>query len=373
MLEFLYLLSFCLIVSLSYFYGFFLNGFEIKPLFFALRLILMCFSSYVLSIIFFEKFKTNFLKLFKYFSYSFLISSVLGCIIFFIFPEINVFWSFLNNFGIEYRGDPHIKRFVSMYFDPNYFSAIAGFYFLISTFRSKFLNDKLSFLLCIFYSVLIFLSFSRSGIFSFFLIFLTLLIYELFSKKIYKFSISKILIVLMSFSIFISITMLYLDPLMHFISRFIHFYNDSSSDARFDSFQVGFDFIFKKPFFGLGYDYLSTKISNIRDVSSLDSSLINTFVNFGLVFTILIILLVFLWFYNFFIKVSLSKNSQFRESCLKIALYLFIQIFFTSQFNNLLYYQFFVIPMLSVMFYLFKCSSYFLYKMDFIFDHKRCR
>src|SRR5579872_1196726 len=135
-------LFFFLFVFSSMMFGSFYNGVHLPSLMYGIRLIGMVFSGIVIGNLLFRKYGFSIRDFLKYFESVYLKNLFLGMVIFIFFPSSRSFWLFLSNFGIQFNGDPHIGRFVSTYFDPNYFGAICCIPFLISLHLCKNFSEK---------------------------------------------------------------------------------------------------------------------------------------------------------------------------------------------------------------------------------------
>jgi len=108
---------------------------------------------------------------------------------------------------------------------------------------------------------------------------------------------------------------------------------------------------------GVGYDYLSAYFQKQGINDYLDSSLQITLVNFGVIFTVAFMIIVISWFWKIFKAFIYSHTTNTLLSVyVQYSLYILISIFITSQFNNLLYYQFWLFPVVMLGTYFSKLS-----------------
>ena len=135
---------------------------------------------------------------------------------------------------------------------------------------------------------------------------------------------------------------------------------DASAQARFNSFDLGFSLFAEQPTFGVGYNYLLIYAQRARGLTSLDSSLQVILVNFGAVGTLFIAVLILWWGVTLWRCLSASPNADdgFAFRCFRyFLLYLLVIVIFTSQFNNVLFYQYWLFPILALATYLLRYAS----------------
>lgn len=101
------------------------------------------------------------------------------------------------------------------------------------------------------------------------------------------------------------------------------------------------------PLFGVGYNYLALYMEEYNSLSSVDSSPLATLINFGTIPCLGITLVFFIWALK-----GLRRFAQKEELLSKFfrwfLCYTIIVLFFSSQFNNILYYQFWLLPVISI-------------------------
>lgn len=346
------------LIFCSHLYGVILHGFYWESFLYALRLYSMIFTGYVTGKIFFLVYLTDILIFLHHIRRAYVISVIIGCIIFILFPFSNELWILLASYGISFHGDPHELRFVSCYFDPNYFAAIACIPFLFSYFIAKQTLKIKDIILSVFFLIFIVLSWSRSGIMTLgFLLFF--LIIEGIRRKGF---IVKNLIINSSLLLVFSSVILYffLDELFYFLNRFFYFIEDKSALSRFNGFKLGWEWFIQRPFFGMGYYFISLHARKEVQLAALDSSLLNTIINFGFIGSCFLFSKVIKIFYNQWKQFNNIKNRHFLlfKVFKWLYIYVLIMIFFTSQFNNCLYYPFWLIPVVSFWVYLNECMEY---------------
>jgi hypothetical protein len=304
----------------------------------------MVLSGLIVGELIFLKVRSNIREFCSYWLRSYSLCCLLGFLIFLAFPSSAKLWLFLKSIGIPFRGDPHEMRFISPYFDPNFFGAIAVIPFLLSWHIKK--TDSLlwyrwSYL---FFAVTIILTWSRSGIATF-LFTLSFLILQKLSNKAF-FQRKGVLILIGIGVLFFLVLGISAEQAQYFSRRIFGITHDWSALSRLFSFQWGAQLFLKYPF-GVGYNYLAIFL---EELSSVGSSLLATLICFGApIFLIICILYVFFCVRECFRFQKIKKVSPILYRWyLSFFVYLQIVVFFTSWFNNILYFQFWLIPMIAI-------------------------
>lgn len=349
------IIIFVMIVILSMLIGVFYNGVDIKSMIYNIRLLLIFFSAYFAGYICYSIYKSDYKKVLNFILIIYLLCVSIGIIIYIVFPESEFLWIILKRYGIIFNGDPHIHRFVSSYFDPNYYSAISCLPIIISLHLYNVTKKKRYVVFLILLVVTIILSGSRSGIATLFLLILGIYekpIIKSFTKLSVKKEIFKNICVLLIF--FILTSPLYINNLLTTIKRIIKIQTDNSALHRLISFEYGLDIFLKHPFTGVGYNFLSLYMTDLKGLSSVDSSTLATLINFGLILSFMLLLLYVYTTITTYKKINDNKLKlkYIKDIYKKITLYVVICIVFTSQFNNLLYYQFWLFPIILIYSYI---------------------
>ncbi len=355
------LLPFVLFLAVSSVYGAMLNGFSVSALFYSVRLVLLFVSGLTAGYYLFSIFRRDLLNVLNYFLVTYLFVLLLGLVIYVLFPDSRELWAFLRTFGIEFFGDPHQRRFVSPYFDPNYYGAIAVLPFMLSVLAYQRVWKTRYLILAGLFAVSVVLTGSRSGVATLAAvvgIFALSATLHLFTKRRVKRAL--LVVVPAALFLFTLASPVYLDALTRTWSRIAAVSTDASAQARFNSFDLGFSLFAEQPIFGVGYNYLLIYAQESRGLTSLDSSLQVILVNFGAVGTLFIASLVLWWGVTLWRRLSASNaaNDRFTFRCVRyFLLYLTVIIIFTSQFNNVLFYQYWLFPVLALATYLMQYSS----------------
>lgn len=292
-------------------YGTILHGFEAKSVLYSLKLIGMIASGVVLGEILQRRDATRF------WIRHFLILLILSTLLLFLFPEAPKLFQLLEGVGVRYFGDPHSRRFISLFFDPNYYAAIACIPLLLS------LQQKRHGLALLFF-LSILATWSRSGVAT------ALFLLFLFALKESKRT-SLLLLATLPLCLILP------SESGVFFHRLLHLFDDPSALGRVTNLEGGLLLFLKRPLFGCGYNYLIATLDDHLFLYAMDSSLLITLINFGLLPTLAAITALLLH-----TKKSDSRTSRW------LYIYLWICILFTSQFNNLLYYPYWLIPMIAM-------------------------
>lgn len=338
-------------IGISTLYGTLLHGVDWTALLYSFKLMGMIAAGVGvgegLYFIFADRFDSGIGFLIKIYS----IMLVFGWIIFFLFPSAEVFFQFLLQYGIQFGGDPHQRRFISTLFDPNFYSAIACLPFLFTWI----LKDKYPYYypLSLLFLASILLSWSRSGIGTCLILIGAMTLYRLFHLKGILLRPKRLLGALFLISVFTLSFSFFQREFFYFSRRTIDLGNDPSAYARLESFIESFHYFWKYPLFGTGFNYLTPFLKDNVGISTPDSSLLHTVGNFGIIPTFLFALLGIVWSIRRFqsLRVLKEKNIFIGKIFSWLYIYLLICIMFSGQFNNLLYYQFWLIPIIAIFTY----------------------
>lgn len=330
-------------VFCSFFWGYYSQGWDTAAALYALRFSATIVSIYSLFRVFYELFLGRVERFFAYLSIAYTTALVLGFCLYIFFPDSDNLWMFLEQNHVGFYGDPHIGRFVSVYFDPNYYATIGGFIFLISCYLYAVLHKKRYLLLACATSLSVLLSWSRSGI----ALFLGICLFQgsYFVKGAFL-SRKRIYIGTILFLLSFCYVGLYVEEARLFLDRVIHFLEDDSALYRWETFQFGLDMLQEHPYLGVGINFLQPHTVESIGLNSLDSSLLSLIVQIGI---IPFIALVFYGIYKSFFFFSYKKMWEEEETKAPHFFSLFWiyglgVILFASQFNNLLFYPFWLFP-----------------------------
>lgn len=128
--------------------------------------------------------------------------------------------------------------------------------------------------------------------------------------------------------------------------------NDSSTSHRFNDMKIGIQFFSNSSIlvmlFGIGYSFIKNDL-NIVVLNSLDSSLLNTIICFGIVGTIFLSIFIIKFLYKI-------RTEKFNALFNYVIIYI-ISSLILCNFNNLLYYQFYVMMILPFLVYMYYCKG----------------
>ncbi len=345
------------LILISFLWGMINFGFQIVPFMYACRLIMMIFCSVAVGYALFKELSLK--KIMDFFSLAFFLGFIIGIIFFITFPDSRDLWDWIANLGVTFVGDPHQSRFVSVFLDPNFYSVIIFMPILASAFllTKRFNVKHLIFILCFLISVILTISRSGIGILFFMLIFLVLQnLKQIFGFiKNHKSSLwviagGVLVIVLLSVLLFP-----YVERIFHRVVTTS--FADGSTRYRLFRFDISLSYIFDRPILGLGYNYYSTLYP--MQLSSVDSSLLSMMLNFGIPITGGFIFSFVYWQ----LKVSDLLKRYCRDTAVlkffgQFVFYIWVVFLFASQFNDVLFYQFWLIPalILGSYFYFYSVS-----------------
>lgn len=340
------LIIYCIV--LSFCFGVLKNGFSFIPFLYSFRLILEFVVAYSFSNILYFNYKGDTNKVFSYFLQLYLFVSILSYLILVLFPSSVKLWAFFSRFGITFNGDPHVNRLVSVYLDPNFYSAIACIPIILcyALYRN---TDKMRYLLFMaIISLSILLSFSRSGLVTLLFVYSISYLKELI-KLFVKMNTRTVAIIIMIIAMISVTTPLLLGSVQRLLERFQGISSDQSALARLGSFDFGYQIFKDNPLFGVGSGYIFSYMKSYTILTSVDSSLLQTLINFGVIPSI-ILMIFFIWrAVKVWNKLKITNNNKLILPFYRVfSLYIFFCVVFTSQFNNLLYYQFWLIPVLII-------------------------
>ena len=345
-LEFYKIGLILLLVLFSFFIGVLQFGFDDVAFIYFLRLNMYFLSAIIIADIAFNIYKNDYKKFLHIILLHYFFGLCIGFLIFIYFKESNDLWIFLRNFNIEFNGDPHVNRFVSIFFDPNFYAIIAVIPLIISLHLYSVSSKSIYLYAAIAFFVSIILSGSRSGI-------ATCIILLSIKAVGFGFTIKKRFLYATSIVFLVVVLCLsfYIDNIETMIYRFYTIKDDDSALARYISMLFALDTIDNFLFLGMGYGYLASYMLHKGMLSSVDASLLNILANFGLFLSVVIIYIVLYFLFNL---LKLAKRRGNRNACnfiYSFVQYIFIVIVFASNFNNILFYFFWFLPTTIILFY----------------------
>jgi O-antigen ligase len=336
-----------LLILASFLYGCLVHGFEVKPMLYAARLILLVFSATVAGFFLAERHGADADGAYAYLVRIYVLAAALGFAIYVAFPDSTVLWALLAGFNIEFHGDPHQHRLVSTYFDPNYYAAIACLPLLLCAFLYAARRETRWAAAALVLALSIVLTGSRSGIATM----IATVGIVVFTQTLRVLRTTTVrwstLALLPATAIALVVASpVYADALATTWDRLAGMANDASALTRIASVQFGMEVLAERPLLGLGYNYLAGLTQESRGLSSVDSSVQATLIHFGVIPTALLVLLLTGWAVGVGTRlgarpgIGARLGAEYRQW---IA-YVVLIVAFTSHFNNVLYYQFWLFP-----------------------------
>ncbi|MNK71876.1 O-Antigen ligase [compost metagenome] len=354
-----FILPLLLVIGFSFAWGTFLNGFDPKSAMYAARLGLQLLVGSIVGDILYRRYQADTRRGLQYFLGIYLVLLFLGAGIFVLFPESARLWAFLSSFGVTFLGDPHVYRFYSTYFDPNFYAAIALIPVLISTALHGITRQSRYHAITALFVVSILLSGSRSGIATAIAMVVLLNLGKLRAFVRLKVSRRAMTSLLLGAFAFIALSPIYLNSVLRVLGRMVGMQEDGSALQRLKSFMYGLEVFSEHPLLGVGYNYLDYRAAIDVGSQKLDSSLLYLCTNFGLILTWILLVLALLWIVN--VARLLPKQAEQDPHTVQLfwslLVYLVVCLLFTSQFNNLIVYQFWLIPMVVIFVYLTKWAK----------------
>lgn len=266
--------------------------------------------------------------------WTFMACALAGAVLYFVFPKASLLYPFLEQFGIVFEGDPHVHRFLSPLLDPNFYGAIACIP-LILLFAMR--KEGISFYLLLGSLIL---TWSRSGIATCILTLGVAGLHRLFQVKSAPLrSIGFPAALIGGAALILGFAG---NRVAQFGSRLLAVFEDPSSLERLVNTEVALPFFWEFPLFGMGYNFLSPVYSAESTLSTPDSSLFFSTLTFGLIPTLVLLGLFTFW------VLQLGKKCRGNPTFSLLVTYASICLLFTSQFNNLIFYQYWLIPMIAL-------------------------
>lgn len=344
----------------SFLWGYYLQGWDTAAALYAVRLAATIVAIYVLFRVFCVIFAKSISAFFAYLCIGYTVSLLLGFVLYIFFPDSEKLWMFLEQNHVGFYGDPHIGRFVSVYFDPNYYATIGGFIFLLCGYLYATLCKKRYAILGSITALSIFLTWSRSGI----ALFVGLCLCQLWYHFKGTFLSRKRIYIAAFFCLSTALYLwCYLEEGKLFLERVLYFLEDESALYRWETFQFGLDVLEQQPFFGVGINFLQRLSIEAIGLNSLDSSLLSLLVQIGIIPFIALIFYVGYKAVSFFSYQKIWQEEEVKAPYFFSLFWIYGLgvALFASQFNNLLFYPFWLLPFgVTALFLKERCNEYWL-------------
>lgn len=326
------------LIGLSACYGIILNGWDPLCILYPCRLAMMLLTGWAIGQCLAVRFGPDLQQLCNWVVTWYGLHLLLGFAIFFLFPRTDDLFLLLQGWGIRMRGDPHYLRFISPYLDPNYFAAVGGIPLLLMRYSGRvhrFLKPALW--------AGLFLSFSRSGLTALLFWISVIVLRSRFSSSLLRFTPFLFILLILLLSL------VYPESSWYFWNRMVHFLEDPSAYCRFFSLREGWERFLQAPFFGWGMHYSVQPELPQLPSTHIDSSLLVTLADCGLIPCLLLLIAALCWTYNRF---SLYRRRDSFPFFFDLFAYVIVILLFASFFNNILYYPFWLIPIVALFVYL---------------------
>ncbi|MBM3197950.1 MAG: hypothetical protein FJZ58_01685 [Chlamydiae bacterium] len=325
------------LIAVSCVYGMYIQGMDIPACLYAMRLICLLVACLVLHEVSWFLFQGDLVRFFSFLSKAYLLALILGFGLYIFFPLSKHLWIALQDYHISFQGDPHQGRFVSIYFDPNYYACIAALAFLlVSYLRVVTEKRRYSFYAYLFlFSTL--LTWSRSGIAAFFLLFF----YP------HKGNRNKVFLFLFCFSL---LAIGYQEEMGIFLGRLWNIFEEESAACRIRTWDFGLSLWREHPLFGIGINFLPLYTREEFGLGSLDSSMLSFLVQVGGLPFLGCLTYCATKIFSFFRLRRLWKEKEPKAPYFYgwFFYYALVIVLFASQFNNILFYPFWVLPFFLV-------------------------
>jgi hypothetical protein len=330
------------LLGCSTLYGVAIYGWEPLSVLHGIKLLGMVASGAAVGTVLFARYGNSLKECMQFLMRCYLLCFILSILLLAFFPISTELYRFMARWSLLYTGDPHVARMISPYLDPNYFAAIACLPLLLTPYTKRVKGWLLLISLCIL------LSWSRSGMATALLLMIPLFFYL---PKRHRAPLILLALLCLASLFFTEVGRTFLD-------RLLHFQKDPSALARAESLQWGIHYLKQHPFFGVGYNFLNSAAFKEAHLYALDSSLLLALNCFGCLPTLAALFCGGIWLHNH--RVALSKKKDRNLTALSNCLLYYIGIIFlfTSLFNNILFYQYWLIPTLALVVYCNASAKY---------------
>lgn len=331
---------------LSFVVGLSKFGFSGEALAYNVRLCGHLVGGVVLARSLWELYRGNYRALIKSVVITYTALAVAAFVLFAIFPDTSQLWRVMQDSGVDFQGDPHNGRLISPYFDPNFYSCIIVLPIFLSWYTTSYWRKGWLCMAILVVSLLMTVSRSGMALLGLVLIVISLVNARRVLRK--KFSYGAAAAALFAIA-GITVSGLVLSPFVErTASRFTGVKEDGSALSRVRSFEIGNSLIAEQPVLGFGYNYVNEPARKMRGGKvGLDSSIQVFFASFGLPGSLVLIAVVFNWLWNVGRRLSSDGLFLYRGA----VIYSVITIMFAGNFNQILFYPFWLVPVLAFLAY----------------------
>lgn len=346
---------FCVALTFSALYGITLNGAQLKPLLMNVRLQIQIVSAVFVGYMIWQTYGRHHQEVLRTIVQLYLAVSILSLLILAAFPDSLDLYNVFASLGIPYLADPHVWRLISPYLDPNLFAAIILLPLLFAIAVRMWLPALIM-------TVALILTVSRSGIGVAIGVFGLIAVYAMakiiFHGRVkashlrrapYLFAIAA--------SVGVALWVAFGDMIMARLETPVT--EEGSALMRLESFQIGLMVMQDYPLFGIGFNYgivtaaERTLVSEHQGVQvGFDSSVQTALINFGAIPVVFLAL----WFWRWAAQ-TWRNIGEARLHFALLVLYILVTALITSAVNNILFYQFWLIPVVALCTYFSLLSS----------------
>ncbi|RTQ91249.1 MULTISPECIES: O-antigen ligase family protein [Stenotrophomonas] len=291
-------------------------------------------------------YRDNYRALVKAIVVTYTVLALASFVLFAIFPDTSQLWKVMQDSGVDFQGDPHNGRLISPYFDPNFYSCIIVLPILLAWYTTSYWKAGWVCMAILVVSLLMTVSRSGMALLVLVLIAISLANARRIIRK--KFSYGAAAAALFAIA-GITVSGLVLSPFVErAASRFTGVKEDRSALSRVKSFEIGNLLIADQPILGFGYNYVNEPARKMRGGKvGLDSSIQVFFASFGLPGSIVLIGVVCSWLWNVDRRLSSDRVFLYRGT----VIYSVITVVFAGNFNQILFYPFWLVPVLAFLAY----------------------
>jgi hypothetical protein len=340
-----------LLILCSYLIGVLKYGYDIVAMLYGVRFSMMALCCTALGFVLFERYGNRAdLVLRNLVIYPILVSTLIGWLLFFLFPDAAKLWLALQLVGITFSGDPHSRRLLSAYFDPNYYCVVVIFGAICALLVYQLNGRRTNLLLAIFFVVSALFTVSRSGLAQLFMVAGAAVLIRGRQLRITKAGIFGFACAIIALAAAFPVLQ---EALERAVLRFQGPSTDLSTMARVYSAHLAMDVLQKNLLFGIGFNYVPHLYSTI---TSFDASLLMILATMGLVGALLFLSINYLFVaraIHFARRAEASILGNASSIGPYLTLYIVTTVLFSSNFNNILFYQFWFVPVFVVLNYFY--------------------
>lgn len=338
-------------------------GIDLTAVLYSSRLIAQIAIAHLVGSILAEKFQSPQNPIIANYLLTYAAIAAIAILLLTLFPNSTDLWKTLSSLGVEFAGDPHINRLVSLYFDPNFYATIIVLPTAIAL-HGALSEKRISYIAAsTLLTLTLFLTVSRSGISLLLLLAMSYTILQAPRLHLIKFP-EIIIPAVPLFILAIAVAaLLSLEQVDRLATRLAQGLGDASSTARFESFSLGLKLLKEEFLLGYGYNFALPFIRE-NGRNGIDSSLQLFILTYGALPAAVITIIAAIKFY--IIDWNLKQHSNrptapapaSAHAQWRIVIYYFlVTLLWAANFNQVLFYPFWIIPTLAFIFLFEKISD----------------